>query len=172
MAKKSEKNKNLFTIKFNKFVKNNIGFFIVIFLILLIGAFITVTSKNNNENKIYGDDVIEMHYFFSKTCSHCIKQRSFNSKLEELYPNLKIIGHDTANPAEALEVYNRFAKEFDGLDENQFPGTPLTIIGDEYNVGYGTDETTGQILVDMIEKQQELIDANWNSSKTKTIDLN
>lgn len=172
MGKKSEKEKNLGTIKFKNFIKNNSWLIIIIGIIIIMGSLVYISAdvKEKADNKIYGDDVIEMHYFFQRTCKFCQMQKAFHPELEAEYPNLKIIEHDFAK-ADDREYYRTFIGKIEGLPEN--PGTPLTIIGDRYNEGFGSPETSGLILFDMIETEQKRINENWdNETMTRTIDLN
>ncbi len=58
--------------------------------------------------------------------------------------------------------------DVEGLDSEKFPGTPLTVFeSGEFNVGYGSDETTGKKLVEMIEAEQAKIDASWDVTTMK-----
>ena len=42
----------------------------------------------------------------------------------------------------------------------------------EFNIGYGSDETTGKKLIDMIDAEQAKIDANWDTATmTRTVSL-
>jgi hypothetical protein len=108
--------------------------------------------------------VITMNYFHLKTCPHCIKQNSFNKYLIERFPNLKIEVHELSSTG-TLNLYKIIANEVEGLDPEQFPGTPLTVFVEsgEFNIGYGSDETTGKKLVEIIESEQARIDASWDT---------
>lgn len=174
MAKRSsKKNQNLTAIKFRNFIKNN-GIFIysLIFLLIITAAifFLNMDKNEKNENMLYGDDMIEMHYFYLSTCPHCHEQEKFHSTILEKYPNVKIFEYEMTKTG-SLERYQRMAKNLEGLDPDKFPGTPLSIIGNETNIGFGSSETTGQKLLDMIEKEHMRIMNNWNESMITTEDF-
>ncbi len=167
---KSDKNRNLFTIKLKKFLRNNKILLIVLLVIVLFGIFAVFNENQPIEEKIFGDDVIEMHYFYLRTCPHCIEQKKFHPVMEEMYPNLKIIPYDMAKSS-SLDVFKKFAANMSDLDPESFPGTPLTIIGDEVNFGFGTPEDSGVNLLDMVAKEQKRIDSQWEEGMIRTVDL-
>jgi len=147
-------------------IKISIAFVIIIFLAFLV----KLNNDSNNETLIYGDDVIEMNFFHLSTCPHCIEQKKFHKTLMKLYPELKINSYELTESG-SKEKFEELSTAFDNLDFNKI-STPTTIIGDEINVGFGTPETTGQKLIEMIEKEKERIEENWNNeTMVRTIDL-
>ena len=170
---KSNHEKSLQRIKAEKFMRNNMIVLVIIGLIILLIAFSLISTKNTlveNENKVFGDDVIEMHYFYLTTCAFCIEQDKFHPTLEEMYPNLKIIRYDTTR-AESQQKIREFADKIEELNIERI-STPTTIIGSRVNVGFGSPETTGQILINMIEEEMQRINENWDdATMTRTIDL-
>ena len=166
--------KDLKKVKRKKFFKENLALIIVLAIIVGLGLVVMLVSMNEQaeeQNKVYGDDVIKMHYFHLTTCPHCQKQNEYLPQLKAKYPNLKVIKYEMTQSSSG-QKYQEMAQDFEELNPDQFPGTPLTIVGDEYNVGFSTAQTTGPILESMVKKQQEKIDANWNeSTMTRTIEL-
>jgi len=161
--------------KREKAKKQKIHLGIGVLFVLLIGAYFMTLEDSTIETKqkdlIFGDDVIVMTYFHWTRCSHCIEQNKFNKILMEKYPNLNIVEHEITE-SDAMNKYKEIAATIEELNAEQFPGTPLTIIDGKINIGYGTDETTGLKLIDMIEEAQKKIDMNWNSeTMTRTVDL-
>ena len=155
----------------NKLLIRIIGIAVLVVLLFLGIGHITDKTEENAKNLPYGDDVIDMTYFHWVKCPHCIKQNEFNEKLLEKYPNLRIIKYEISNP-NTQQKYKEIAARVDKLDPENFPGTPLTIIGNRTNVGYGSDETTGKIITEMIEEEQERINAEWNDeTMIRTVDL-
>jgi hypothetical protein len=139
-----------------------------------------LNSENKNSNaeevkkKIYGDDKIVMYYFHWVRCPHCIEQNKFNKKLLEKYPNLEIKSFEVTDP-NTKSIYESIAKNYSELpdDWKDFPGTPITIIGNFVNIGYGNEETSGKDIENAILKEQEVINRNWdNNTMKKTVDLN
>ncbi len=164
------------TRKKSFFEKNSTGivFFGIVIIIIAIVVGVGFFSQNNktNANSLpYGDDVIDMTYFHWVKCPHCIKQNKFNKKLLERYPNLRITEYEITN-SKTQEKYKEIASRIEKLDPENLPGTPLTIIGNRTNVGYGSDETTGKIITEMIEEEQTRINVQWNDeTMIRTVDL-
>jgi glutaredoxin len=156
MAKKARKKESDFTrfMRKNKYLLIGLGVFV------LIAALMVGLNSDSDENRVYGDDRIDMYYFHLSTCPHCHKQNEFNEFLKEKYPQLNIIEFELTS-RESQEKYVEMASQFPGL-QGQAPATPTTMIGDQYNVGYGSDETTGQKIIAMIEARKAEIDASWN----------
>jgi len=172
MVKK--KDDNLLQIKLRNFFKNNQILIIFFVIILVLGLFSVLMSKNEETvlNKVYGDDVVDLYYFHLKTCPHCIEQNKYmNDFLFVKYPNLRLNSYEMTQRESVLK-YQEMANFYNGLEPDNFPGTPLSIIGDNYNIGFGTALTTGPKLIEMIEAEMVKINSNWNSSMKRTIDLN
>lgn len=170
----AKEKKDLKKIKREKFVKENLALIIILAIIIGLGLIVMLVAIDNSEeekNKVYGDDVITMHYFHLTTCPHCQRFDEYLPELEGKYPNLKVEKYEMTQSSSA-QTYRRMANETQGLDPNQFPGTPLIIIGEEFNVGFGTPESTGPIIESLIQTEQEKINENWNeSTMTRTIDI-
>lgn len=155
LEKKKEKNKKKLIL-------------LSILFIFIIGIVVVINFNNNKSQKeeIYGDDVIEMQYFYLTTCPHCIEQKKFHKYLLEKYLNLRI------NQYEITESLNRakyleFAKAQNFKDPENI-ATPTTFIGNRSNIGFGTPETTGKILISMIEDENARILKSWDNKTMKT----
>lgn len=167
-----DKKKDLSSIKRKNFFKNNLATFVVLGVLIVIGA-IVYFSSGGEDNRIFGDDVIEMHFFHLSTCPHCHRQIAFHPYLEEKYPNLKIIEYEITLAA-SKEAYSQFASkpEFEGQVDPVRISTPTTFIGNRVIVGYGSEDTTGAILEEMIIEEQARIEANWDpATMIRTTDL-
>ena len=126
------------------------GIFIVILMLVLSQGNDSQTTLGATEGSVEGP-IVEMIYFHLPTCPHCIEQNKFNEKLIEAYPNLKITRYNMQLRS-SQEKVQEYMEKIPGL-ENERIGTPLTIIGDQYNIGYGTPETTGIKLSQMIDTE-------------------
>lgn len=167
---KKKKNQNLTLVKLKNLIKNNKILISLFIAIIIFGAFMYTTNKQNNQPQIFGDDVIEMHYFHLSTCPHCHKQNAFHNELKRMYPNLRINEYEITQPGSRDKIQEMFAQHAQ-LDPERV-STPTTIIGDEVNVGYADDQTTGQRLIQMIEAEQQRIDRDWNpETMVRTIQL-
>jgi len=167
---KRNKDKSLSQIKFEKFLKNN-SMVLMGVVVFVIVAFAMVVGSNgeNSESLVYGDDVVEMYYFYLTTCPHCHEQAKFHDTLTELYPNLRIHKFEMTS-SKSVEEYERLATEIGGVEVERW-GTPTTFIGERSNVGFGTPETTGQTLIEMIDEEIERIESGWSAGMVRTSDL-
>jgi len=172
MNKKKKIEKNLTKIKFMKFIRTNLSLISFLGIIILIGIAILFSHLkdnyiNANSKIVYGDDVIEMHFFHLVTCPHCIEQKKFHKILVEKYPNLKIIEYDMADKS-SREKYLELAKSHGFKEPENNIATPTTFIGNKSNIGFGSSETTGVILINLIEEENLRIMNNWNNQTMKT----
>ncbi|NQZ85177.1 MAG: hypothetical protein HRU03_05665 [Nanoarchaeales archaeon] len=138
---------------------------VLLVIALIFGVMIgTAPEEINQDDLEFGDDLITMTYFHLSTCPHCHKQNVFNKYLMAKYPNLKIETYEMSE-RHFLQVYQEMADVVDGLERDSFPGTPTTVFNSKtFNTGYGSDETTGKRLVELIEAEQKIIDDNWDTS--------
>lgn len=147
--------------------------YILIAILVIIGLPFMLgksSDKENQQSQIFGDDVIDLEYFHLSTCPHCHKQNEFHKILLEKYPNLRINTYEMTKRSSA-EKLQEISANYPDFDINQF-GTPTSFIGEEFNIGYGSDDTTGQKLIEMIEKEQTRINENWNeSTMIRSVDL-
>lgn len=154
---KKERREELKKPTIGKWIKGNIVLIAVVGVFILIAAM--ALSQDPQSQTVMGASedyegiVVEMHYFHLPTCPHCIKQNEFNNKLIEAYPNLRIYKYNM-ELRESQERLQEFIENDERL-QNERIGTPTTIIGYEYNIGFGSDETTGLKLIEMIKNEQE-----------------
>lgn len=158
------------TLKKNAISIIVIGILLLLIVGTIIGANMNQNKKSELENKVYGDDVVVMTYFHLSTCPHCHRQAAYHKVLLDKYPQLKIESYELSSQS-SQQKFLEVAQEFIELDQNR-PSTPTTIIGNRVNVGYGTDQTTGLLLEEMIEEEIQRIEASWDeNTMTRTIDM-
>jgi len=127
-----------------------IGGIVLIFAILLI----IQNGGTETKNKEIKEGEIVMNFFYLNTCPHCHEQMEFHKELELKYPQLNI---------QKFELTEKESKtKFDTIiktitlseeDEKHLGSVPFTIIGEEYNIGFGTADTTGKKIEAMIEAE-------------------
>ncbi len=83
----------------------------------------------------------ELHFFYSETCPHCIKQQSFLDTIEEKYPELTVHRYPVSDPAHH-PLMQRLLEEHGAL--RNFGMVPLTFVGESFFPGFGGVETTGK----------------------------
>ena len=83
----------------------------------------------NNENK--NKNVVNLYLFHSNTCSHCQDEKAWLKSIESDYDYLRIHYYEVS---ENRELYNK-VKEVLEISNN---GVPLTIIGNDYYLGFSS----------------------------------
>lgn len=91
-----------------------------------------------------------IHFFWSNGCPHCAKEKAFLEDLMQEDPGITVKGYETSIYKNAL-ILLRVGKR---LNANT-SGIPFTVIGDQYFVGYGDDETTGELIKELVQQTRE-----------------
>jgi glutaredoxin len=124
----------------------------IIVVLAIVGVAVLINSTGTEDVEINESEIV-LHFFYLRTCPHCKDQEEFHPFLEKKYPNLRIIEYDIAKSS-SREKYYELANAI-GMDTGTI-NTPTTFIGDDVIVGFGTPETTGIEIANLIEKQIEL----------------
>lgn len=93
-----------------------------------------------------GTATVRIDAFVREDCIHCIAQKEFFRDLSQRRSDLQIVEHDIANPEERA-LFDRVAQKA-GLPK----ATPLTLIGGQVVQGFGSSDTTGKYLVELIDR--------------------
>ena len=93
---------------------------------------------------------VNLYFFWSKSCPHCAREKTFLERLAPKYPDLVVHDYEVS----LSENYLLLQKIGEGLDIRT-GGVPITIIGNSHFVGYLDDETTGKEIIKLIEKAKE-----------------
>lgn len=113
----------------------------LLLIIIIVGVLLFPSFAAAQESDV------NLYLFWSKTCPHCAKEKVFLQEIAPDYPNLKIHDYEVSTKNNAL-LLQRIGKELD----IETSGVPITIIGKSHFVGYGDDETTGKVIISLIEK--------------------
>lgn len=90
-------------------------------------------------------ETVTVYFLHSDTCSHCKTEGIFLDVLEKEYGDQLIVKRYEVH--EEPEVYKKFASSTNGTIQS----VPVTFVGDDYFVGYGTDDTSGEQLRQLID---------------------
>jgi len=131
------------------------------YLIVILGILALFLLVRPEAEKLTGDGSIVVEVFHLDTCPHCHEQAAFFNKIIDQH-DIKIIYHDFSTPA-AQRLAQQYVEKF---NITRSIGTPFTVIGDDYNIGFDTEETTGQLLIAMIEAEDV-----GNTSNEFTLDI-
>ena len=95
-------------------------------------AFWLITPVQAVKNKV------TIHFFWSSGCPHCGKERIFLQNLVQKYPEVELKDYGAMVSQENVALFTKVSQKF---------GTggyvPLTVIGEEFFLGYLDDENTG-----------------------------
>lgn len=119
-----------------------------IFLKILFAFLIFLTIANTsyaNENST------TIYLFYSKGCPHCVKEKEFLQKLEKEDPSVNVKEYEISQNQDYLQL---FIKVGERLSANT-SGIPFTVIGDEYIIGFLSEETTGNQIKELLEKEKQ-----------------
>jgi hypothetical protein len=99
---------------------------------------------------------VNLYFFFSLGCPHCAKETQFLNR--EIAPRDDVIIHayEVSQNQDNAAIFAQMGQSL-GI---QVSGVPVTIIGDWYIVGYGSDDTTGQEILAAIQAVQQLPNPN------------
>ncbi|MFC1700195.1 glutaredoxin family protein, partial [Patescibacteria group bacterium] len=115
------------------------------FFILL--ALFLATSKSYAEEECS----VNAYFFYSNTCPHCHEEQKFLDSIKNKYENLVVHELEISENRKNLESFIKVGNEL-GIRTG---AVPFFIIGDEYVIGYGADETTGVEIEKLIKGSLE-----------------
>ncbi len=136
--------------------------FSITILILLLTSFDFVLAQPGKA---------EITFFYSETCSYCLKEEKFLNQLEEKYNDLVIHRYNIAD-RESVELLKDLYQQYQ-VPEEQWGMIPATFLKEKYLIGYGGDETTGkeiencikECLVETEESETGLMEASLKKIK-------
>lgn len=99
----------------------------MIFLTLMIFTLIPFVLTENSSNEI-----VVLHIFYGKGCSHCGSALDFLDSLNKKYPSLVIEGHETYFNQSERELFEQMTSAFG----EEIEGVPTTFVGNKIIVGF------------------------------------
>ena len=118
--------------------------FLKIFFAFIIFLTIANTSyANENSTTIY--------LFYSKGCPHCAIEKEFLQKLEKQDSSVNVKKYEISQNQDYLQLFIKVGKRLSA----DTSGVPFTVIGDEYIIGFFDEETTGNQIKQLIEKEKQ-----------------
>jgi len=118
--------------------------FIFISLFMMAGFFAPVFAQAVLENPV------ELNFFYSATCPHCIAENKFLDEIQKNYPEVKINRYLVSDPKNT-RLKEKFLVEYGA---EKYGGlVPLTFIGKDYFLGFDNDAGIGRKIKKSIEAQ-------------------
>lgn len=116
--------------------------------------------------KTFAAEPLMLKFFYGDGCPHCSQEEKLLQKLEEKYPDkLLIKKYEIYHNQENSALFNQFIQQYN----IQTAGVPLLIIGDDYVLGYGGENTTGAKIE---EKITLLLNIEQKEDKNNSLYLN
>ncbi len=110
--------------------------FIFLFLVLMSGCFNFVLAQEE-------PGLIEINFFYSKTCTYCAKAKEFLEDLEQRYPEIQVKRFNIFK-TESIELLKKLYKEYK-VPKNEQGLVPVTFTEERYFLGFN------QIIAQEIE---------------------
>ena len=100
-------------------------------------------------------DVI-IDFFWAEGCPHCAHEKIFLDELKIKYPDLQINSYEISKNQTNINLLQQKGRQLSA----DVSGVPFTVIGSNYVSGFGTKDTTGKQIEDLIKQNlsQEQID--------------
>jgi cytochrome c biogenesis protein CcdA len=95
---------------------------------------------------VFASDEPMIEVFVRDGCAHCEAEEAFLSELESRRPELVVRFVDVGEP-EGRVLFDRVTEA-----ENLSKATPITVIGTTVIQGFGSADTTGQIILDILDR--------------------
>ena len=102
------------------------------------------------------DEIVDVYLFGREGCNFCHLEENFLDKLSQEREDFNLIYLDI-DDVETKEKFNQLA-EFHDLPK----ATPITLIGDSIIQGFGSEETTGKLIVESINEQKGKKNINFD----------
>jgi len=115
---------------------------------------------------------VEISFFYSKTCPHCVQEKRFLEKLENKYNKLLIHKYNIAEQ-DRVEMLKGFYEKY-GVPKEEWGFVPATFLKDKYLIGYRGDEITGKEIEDCIQEcltGADSVGTDWMEASLKEINL-
>lgn len=115
--------------------------YLILGIILLVTPVFSVSSEKT----------VEIDFFYSPSCPHCIKENSFLDKLVEKYPEVKINRYSVIE-SENIEILKGLSQKFPEA-QAYIGSVPLTFVGDNFIPGFNDEENIGIVIENAVRKQ-------------------
>jgi len=115
-----------------------------IFFLIIFIFFLSLFSPKET----LATEKVEIYFFWGQGCPHCAKEKPFLEELKQKYPQLEIKEFEVYYSQENRELFQKIAQAYN----TQPTGVPMTFIGQNFIVGFGSKETTGTQIENLIQK--------------------
>jgi len=135
-----------------------------IFLILVLASIARpiFAQEQNNQYKL------EVNFFYSETCPHCKAEQEFLDRIEAKYADVKFNRHPISQADCRKELIDLCTK----YNLEQYIGlVPLTFVGEEFFLGFDSEDGVGKKIEESIQRQLSSLTPNGTSADKSKIQL-
>jgi len=127
--------------------KNMTKKILILIPLFFLGAtiFSPIFAQNNSFK-------LELNFFYSKTCPHCIAEQTFLDKIEKKYPEVKVNRY-LINDLNSQKLLKDLLEKYNA--EKYFGAVPINFVGEDFIPGFDNDEGIGQQIENSIKRQLE-----------------
>jgi len=96
---------------------------------------------------VFAKQKVELWLFWGQGCPHCAAEKPFLEELAKKYPQLEIKEFEVYYNKENQQLFEKVAKAYN----TSAGGVPMTFVGKDFVLGFGTKETTGKQIEDLVK---------------------
>jgi len=101
-------------------------------------------------SSLFAQEESEAFFFWGQGCPHCAEEEVFLEELKDRYPSLKIKSFEVYRNKENRSIFEKVAQGY-GVDSGS---VPAFFIGNDYQIGFLSPDTTGKRIEALIRKYQ------------------
>ena len=95
----------------------------------------------------FATEKVTIYFFWGNGCPHCAQEKPFLEELKLKYPQLEVKEFEVYYNKENQELFQKVTQAYN----TQAEGVPMTFIGTDFIVGFGSKETTGKEIEQLIQ---------------------
>ena len=116
----------------------------------ILATIIILTGILFSFRPVQAADKLDLDFFYSKTCPHCVAEKSFLGEITEKYPEISF-NYYLINDSEYNSLLNKLVKKHNA--EKYMGIVPMTFIGEDLFIGFDSVEKTGKQIEESIQAQ-------------------
>jgi len=124
---------------------------------------------------IFAQQKVQLWFFWGQGCPHCADEKPFLEELSKKYPQLEIKEFEVYYNKENQQLFEKVAKAYN----TSAGGVPMTFVGKDFVLGFGTEETTGKQIENLVKNclssscpsPEEILNSSSKAEEKSTITL-
>jgi len=85
---------------------------------------------------------VNLHFFWSHGCPHCLQEKPFLEELQKKYPGLRVQSYEVSGDRKNLDLLNQVGRRL----QVEVAGVPFAVVGPDYVVGWHDEAGTGSLI--------------------------